>query len=227
MTGPDPHPAEELGAHALGLLDPTAARAVEEHLDGCESCRTDHAELVEMTELLGDVPPEALLDGPPDGDLVLARALRQVRAETGARRRRRRSVAVGAAAAALVVVLGGGVLVGRSTAPATPPGTVQAAGTVSLEGTGGSGARLQAAVSPAAGWVRLTAMVSGVPAGERCRLVVVARDGRREVAGGWLVSPAGERDGTTLAGSAIVALDQVAAVVVENEAGREFAVARV
>ena len=71
----------------------------------------------------------------------------------------------------------------------------------------------------------LTATVDGVPAGQRCRLVVVARDGSRAVAGSWLVSPAGEHDGTTLHGSAIVPPDQVAAVLVENEAGREFVVA--
>ena len=55
---------------------------------------------------------------------------------------------------------------------------------------------------------------------------MVARDGTRQIAGSWLVSPSGWRDGVTLDGSALVPLDQVAAVVVENEAGREFATAR-
>ena len=41
-----------------------------------------------MTDLLGEVPPEAFLEGPPDGDLVLQRTLRQIRAETAAERRR-------------------------------------------------------------------------------------------------------------------------------------------
>jgi hypothetical protein len=75
--------------------------------------------------------------------------------------------------------------------------------------------------------VRLSTSVKGIPAGERCYIVVVARDGTREIAGSWLVSPGGWRDGITLDGSAIVPLDQVAEIVIENEAGQEFASARV
>jgi hypothetical protein len=49
---------------------------------------------------------------------------------------------------------------------------------------------------------------------------VVSRSGAEEVAGSWVVSgtPGGSVDG-----SAAVALGDVAAVVVQNEAGREFA----
>jgi anti-sigma factor RsiW len=221
-----PHDREELGAHVLGLLDGDDARAVDAHLAVCGQCRQEWEELRAMAELLDEVPPEALLEGPPDGDLVLRRTLRQIRAEARAGRRRRLVVGAAVAAVALAVVLGGGVVVGRAMAPdpsvlAQPP----APGTTILTGTGPGGAELTASVVPAAGWVRLTATVDGVPAGQRCRLVVVARDGSRAVAGSWLVSAAGEHDGTTLHGSAIVAPDQVAAVLVENEAGREFVVA--
>ena len=118
------HVPEELGAHALGLLDPTQSRAVEEHLAGCPACRREWEELRGMVDLLDDVPPEAFLDGPPDADLVLRRTVRQVRAEAAAQRRRRRLVLAGAAAVALGVVLAGGVLLGRETAP--PPGVVAA-----------------------------------------------------------------------------------------------------
>jgi anti-sigma factor ChrR (cupin superfamily) len=218
------HDREELGAHVLGLLDAASARAVDAHIAVCGPCRQEWEELRVMAELLDEVPPEALLEGPPDGDLVLQRTLRQMRAETRAARRRRLVGGVAAAAVALAVVLGGGILVGRATAPsvlAQPP----APGATVLTGTGPGGAELIATVTPAAGWVRLTATVDGVPAGQRCRLVVVAQNGTRAVAGSWLVSPAGEHDGTTLHGSAIVAPDQVAAVLVENEAGREFVVA--
>jgi anti-sigma factor RsiW len=225
MTG---HDRVELGAHVLGLLDGAQARAVTEHLAGCAACRREWEELREMTELLGEVPPEAFVDGPPDGDLILRRILRQVRAEAGARRRRRGLGVVVAAAAALGVVLGAGVLVGRATAPepVVLAGPQVPADGVVFTGTGPGGAVLTATVTPAAGWVRLTATVQGVPAGERCELVVVAEDGTREVAGSWLVSPAGERAGTTLDGSAVVPPDQVTAVLVVNEAGREFVVAR-
>ena len=69
--------------------------------------------------------------------------------------------------------------------------------------------------------------MTGIPPGERCNVVVVARDGtprdRRHLAG----RPAGGwRDGITLDGSALIPLAEVAAVVVENEAGQEFAIAQ-
>ncbi len=114
-----PHDPEELGAHVLGLLDPAQSRAVEEHLAGCPECRREWEELFEMVDLLDDVPPEAFLDGPPDGgDLLLQRTLRQVREEAGARRRRRALALVGAAAVALAAVLGGWCR--RSAAPPRP-----------------------------------------------------------------------------------------------------------
>jgi hypothetical protein len=229
---PDVHDPVELGAHALGLLDPARSRAVEAHLAGCPACRREWEELHGMVDVLDDVPPEAFLDGPPDGDLVLQRALRQVRSEARSRIRGRRLAVVAAAVVAAAAVLGGGVLIGRTSAPPAvvaapaPTGTGPAAEAVVLSGGGESGAAMSATLSPAQGWVRLSTTVHGIPAGERCRIVVVAHDGSRHVAGSWLVSPGGWRDGVTLDGSAIVPVDDVAAVVVENEAGREFVTAR-
>jgi anti-sigma factor RsiW len=220
------HDPEELGAHALGLLDAAQSRAVEEHLAGCPACRREWEELRGMVDLLDDVPPEAFLDGPPEADLMLQRTVRQVRAEAAAHRRRRRLLLAGAAAAAIAVFLGGGVLIGRETAP-PPPAAVAAPGAVQLTGGGAPGVSMTATLTPAAGWVRLTTSVKGIPAGERCYIVVVARDGSRQIAGSWLVSQGGWRDGITLDGSALVPLDQVAEVVIENEAGREFATAQV
>jgi hypothetical protein len=221
------HDPEELGAHALGLLDAAQSRAVEEHLAGCPACRREWEELRGMVDLLDDVPPEAFLDGPPEADLMLQRTVRQVRAEAAAHRRRRRLLLAGAAAAAIAVFLGGGVLIGRETAPPPPAVVAAPPGAVQLTGGGAPGVSMTATLTPAAGWIRLTTAVKGIPAGERCYIVVVARDGSRQIAGSWLVSQGGWRDGITLDGSALVPLDQVAEVVIENEAGREFATAQV
>jgi anti-sigma factor RsiW len=229
------HVPEELGAHALGLLDPMQSRAVEEHLAGCAACRSEWEELRGMVDLLDNVAPEAFLEGPPDADFVLRRTLRQVRVEATRQRRRRRLVMTGVAAAALGVVLASGMQLGRETAPpsgviaapAPAPAAPEAApGDIVLTGGGEPGVSMTATLTPAAGWVRLTADVQGVPAGERCHIMVVARDGTRHIAGSWLVSPSGWREGVSLDGSALVPIDEVAAVVVENEAGREFATAR-
>ncbi|HEV7898242.1 MAG TPA: hypothetical protein VGP31_10405 [Planosporangium sp.] len=59
-------------------------------------------------------------------------------------------------------------------------------------------------MTPAAGWVRVHADVTGIKAGTRCRLMVVARGGAPVVAGSWLVSSKGESEGTSLDGSALV-----------------------
>ena len=76
------HPRESLGAYALLALDDTERQEVEAHLASCADCRAEYEELRTMTDLLGDLPPEALLDGPPeDGDLVLHRTLNAVREE--------------------------------------------------------------------------------------------------------------------------------------------------
>jgi anti-sigma factor RsiW len=226
-----PHDREELGAYVMGLLPREQAHAVEEHLAVCPECHREWEELHQMTDLLDEVPPEVFLEGPPDGDLVLQRTLRQIRSEVGARQRRTRLTVAAAVVVGVAVVLGGGVAVGRTTAPA--PTTVAAAPVPAdedatadarvLSGSGADGVAMAARITPAAGWVRVSATVRGIPAGERCRLVVVARDGHREVAGSWLVPPSGWRQGITLDGSAIVAPDQVASVMVENEAGHQFA----
>ena len=227
--GPQQHDPAELGALALGLLDPDRTRAVEEHLATCATCRRDLEDLTAVTDLLGEVPPEAFLEGPPDGDLVLQRTLRQIRTETAAQRRRTRLPRLAAAAAAVALVLAGGVTLGRATAP-EPLVVASAApreGAVTLRGDGEPGVSMAAVVSPAAGWVRVSATVKGIKAGERCRVLVLARDGHRAVASEWLTSARGEGEGTQVDGAAIVAPDQVAGVAVENEAGKEFVVLRV
>ncbi|NUT53841.1 MAG: anti-sigma factor, partial [Saccharothrix sp.] len=80
----------------------------------------------------------------------------------------------------------------------------------------GTGARMTVRVEPAAGWVRVNASVAGIARDEKCRLFVVAKDGSRQEAGSWLVSVAGERDGTNLDGSALIAPEDVAAVEVRD-----------
>ena len=226
---PQEHDPGELGALALGLLDPARARAVEQHLATCAACRRDLEDLTAVTDLLGEVPPEALLEGPPDGDLVLQRTLRQIRTETATQRRRRIGARLAAAAAAVAVLAGGGLALGRLTAPepvvvAAPTGPVP--GSVTLRGEGVPGVTMTAVVAPAAGWVRVSANVKGIPAGKRCQVLVLTRDGRRELAASWLNSARGEREGTQVDGAAIVAPDQVAGVAVQDESGEEFVVLR-
>jgi putative zinc finger protein len=224
----DRHVAGDLGVYLAGALEPREGWAVESHLAACGWCSNELRELREVTALLDGMPPEVLLDGPPDGsDLLLRRTVRQIRRE-GRRGRR----VLGAAAAVLVGAAGvaGGFAYGQQAgssvvavqqptqAPAPPLGApVNALRAEAVDDETGAGASV--VVMPAGGYVRVSATVEGVPAGERCRMVVVSKDGDREVAFTWIT---GEGNGEPLTGSALVAPDDVASVDVETVDGRTF-----
>jgi anti-sigma factor RsiW len=220
MSVPD-HDRTLLGAYALGVLDQAEAQEVTAHLSTCADCRREVNELGQVRPLLDTVPPEAFLDGPPDNDMVLQRALREIRREAPARRRWAPAVIGLAAAVALAVAVGGGVLIGRQTAP-----TVAAAPAVPANARSGqvtdpaTGASMKVTMVPKAGWVTVNATVAGVAAGTKCLLQVVPRTGDAQLAGSWKVSPQGAREGTTLQGSAIVDPTTVAAVRVVTTDGK-------
>ncbi|MET9855909.1 zf-HC2 domain-containing protein [Streptomyces sp. NPDC006450] len=228
------HEEELLGPYVLGVLDDAEVRRVEEHVDGCVQCRQEVTALREMETALGEVPPEAFLEGPPQGgDLLLQRTLRQMRQEVdGARRRRTAFTGLAVAASLTAVFWAGTQLGGGSTGvEARPRPTVSAepsppaAGTKVASATDAdTGARMTVQVTPATKWVRVHAAVTGIPAGERCRIVVVSRDGTRTTAGGWVVGTAehGEGKGAALDGSAAVDPADVRAILVENESGTAF-----
>jgi predicted anti-sigma-YlaC factor YlaD len=227
------HDLGTMGGHLADGLDDEARRAFERHLASCPRCRAERASLAALEQALRDVPPEAVLDGPFDGsDLVVQRTLREVRVEAARRGRRRWASAAVAAAVVILAAVAGGFLLGRAgdqappaasapvpdATPVLPPAGTRVASTTDDV----TGARATVRVEPAAGWVRVHAAVAGIPAGQRCRLWVVARDGTRELAGSWLVSEAGARDGTSLDGTALVAPDDVVAVEVDNVDGEQF-----
>ncbi|WP_020657491.1 anti-sigma factor family protein [Amycolatopsis benzoatilytica] len=222
----------DLAGYLSGQLASGERRDIEAHLAECERCRAEAASLREVQSFLGELPPEALLEGPPVGaDGVVQRTVDRIRAESHAQFDRGRMLALAAAAVVVLAALGIGVLVGRSTsgtAVAVPPSPVMSSpapvpGSKVLTGADASGrTRLIASIVPAAGWVRVNASVSGIPAGEKCLLVVLGKKGERQVAGGWLVSEQAAKDGASLYGSAVVDPAEVSAIVIENTAGHRF-----
>jgi len=233
MSGTDNH--ADIDGYVACDLDAAGIEKVEQHLASCESCRDEVAALREVQTYLRGIPPEALLEGPPDdADLLLQRTLREMRAEAAAAGRRRHSlgamISLASAAAVTAAVLG--VLIGRSTVDTEPAATAEptpSASSTVVPGTrfassvdAASGARLTVRVEPAAGFVRVNVAVTGLPVGAPCRLVVVGKDGTREIASSWLVGVKGAAEGTTLDGSALIAPEDVAAVLVETTAGRQF-----
>jgi hypothetical protein len=223
------HDPQLLGAYVLGALDEQEVHAMDEHLASCPDCTRELEELRAMEAFLGEVPPEAMLDGPPEGgDLLLQRTLREVRAERGGVARRRQFALGAAAAVVAALVLGAGVFVGKATSPdvtALPTETVapDPAGTKLATATDPvTKATMTVKVIPAAGWVRTNIAVNGIPDGEKCRIFVVAKDGSRQEAGSWVVSKKAAAEGANLDGSALVAPNDVKSVVVENFAGKKF-----
>lgn len=221
------HDQSLLGPYVLGVLEPADVREVEEHLPGCADCRQQLAELEEMKELLGDVPPEAFLDGPPpDGDLLLQRTLRASRGASEpavspvAAPKRPRLLLVAASAAVIAAsALGGGVLIGRQTVDqvaveAPVSGSQQANATDSA-----TGATMATTVEPREGWSWIKVKLTGLEAGAECEVIVTDENGKTFVAGSWVVSEEAARKGSQFAGGVLVPIDQVASVEVKTAQG--------
>jgi hypothetical protein len=230
------HDRSQLGAYALGALEPDEVREVDEHLAGCAECRQELTELEEMKEFLGEVPPEAFLDGPPaDGDLLLQRTLREVRsaaaepapaAPAAAPKKRSKWMTVAAAVVVFAGALGGGVLIGRQSvdevASTTPAGSKQV--TVTDANTG---VKMATTVEPRAGWSWVNVNVSGLKAGAECQMLVTDKAGKTYVAGSWVVSYQAARDGSRFGGGVLVPIDQVQSVEIKTAQGEHVVTAPV
>jgi len=182
---------------AVALLshrEPSAA--VMEHLQACPPCYLEYLDLAVLPQLL-DAGREATMHPPAPADTgLLDRMLREV----GRRRRRRRIFTAMAAAAAVVAVA---VPVARLTAPggsdpvsaprsssAAPssPGGGPAAPLSASHTDPGTGAGMQVTVEAHGTGSLLTVSVSGVKAGDMCRLMVHDDAGAVVLAGRWTVS---------------------------------------
>ncbi|MEU4607958.1 zf-HC2 domain-containing protein [Kribbella sp. NPDC023972] len=211
------HDRSQLGAYALGALDPDEVREVDEHLATCAECRAELAELEELKEFLGEVPAEAFLDGPPpDGDLLLQRTLREVR--TPVKPKRSRWLMVAAAVVVVAGALGGGVLIGRQTVDQTDEpvaGSKQVTATDTRTGT-----TMATTVEPRAGWSWIQVQITGLKAGAECEMLVTDKAGKTWVAGTWLVSEKAAREGSRFGGGVLVPLDQVKSVQIRTIQGQ-------
>jgi anti-sigma factor RsiW len=227
MTAPE-HDKALVGAYVLGVLSPEEIASTEAHLESCPECRQELDELRLLHAELGEVPPEAFLDGPPEGgDLLLQRTLREVRSISSRQRMWGGSLAAAGLVAVVALSIGAGVLVGhQSSAPSTgvaaptasplPPGTKHSANVDPV-----TGAHLAATVIPLNGWVKLQVQASDIAPGERCKLIVNSKTGKQEQFGGWLVSPnATPGKSITLDGTALMSINDVASVSVVNDKGQ-------
>jgi anti-sigma factor RsiW len=212
------HDPALLGSYVLGEFDEDERHATQAHLATCERCRLDVADLRAMHTLLGDIPPEAVLDGPPDdADLLLNRILREVAREGGDSSRRRRGVAALAVTAAGLAVLAGGVAVGRLVDSPAPEPQLNAAGARTASASdAATGAQMRVLALPVSGGAQLDAQVTGVRAGTECRLYVLGAAGRREYVGGWTMS---ERNAVTIPATSSLDPSAITTVTLETAGG--------
>ena len=227
------HDRTQLGAYALGALEPAEVATVDEHLATCAECRAELAELTEMKEFLGEVPPEAFLEGPPEGgDLLLQRTLREVREPQvqeprtqAPPKRRSRWLLIAAAVVVVAGALGGGVVLGRSTAP-DPDQPVAGSKHVTTSDTT-TGATMAATVEPRAGWSWVRVNVTGLKAGDQCEMVITDKSGASWVAGSWLVSEKAAKGGSAFGGGVLVPPDQVRSVEIRTVQGKHVVTAKI
>ncbi len=239
------HVTELLGGYALGLLDDSERRAVDEHLPHCPACWAELGEVADAGRLLACPPRQeavaALIQEPaaasaaPGGadDLVLRRTLRAMRSEQrGGRLRRALAAAAGIAVLAAAAV-GGGFLAGAQTADrstaepsvsASP--TLPAGSRVLTASDTRTGVNARVTVTPAKGWIRLAVKAQGIDPGEHCRLTAITRSGDRVAAGSWVVAAKPDPDAPPVSGSAVVAPDDLAAVEIATVAGKVLVTVR-
>jgi anti-sigma factor RsiW len=192
-----------LGAYALGSLDPADEKLVRDHLESCDACSAELADLGHTASALALIDLADVI-GPAEAPDNLPSLLSQVRAF---RRRRRLAAVAVAASAAVLAGIGGGLVVGgdgqqpvsepsvSEPSVSEPPVSEPPVASVSAEEAG-----ISLAVDAwDKGWgTALRAKVSGVPAGSRCSLVAVGLDGTREIAASWVVPGSGYGDNGAL-----------------------------
>ncbi|HZG04758.1 MAG TPA: zf-HC2 domain-containing protein [Streptomyces sp.] len=213
-NGADEH--LDVGAYALGVLDPRDAAHFEAHLATCARCAYRLAELSPLPDLLAEIAPgpagPAGPLGPPGGPAppavepppaLLDRLLERIAAVRRRQRRRRWALA-----AVVALLLAGGpavtaALTAQEQQREQRPAPAYAASAKALFDRGGE--RLAAtdadtgADAAVALWERpwgteVALRLSGVAGPQSCDLVAVSRDGGRQTVTTWSVPASGYGD---------------------------------
>lgn len=203
-----PQGPTDVGAYALGVLEPDERRRVEGHLAGCALCRAELAELQGLPELLARVDPAELTDPPqPPPDLYdRVRAAVDEQARPAWSRRRRWLLAAAALVLAAAAAVAGVVV---ATRPDDPTTHTAVSGPVSIS--------VVATAEP--GGTDLDVTVAGLASFTECRLLVVDREGGWHPAGEWAATYDGEG---WFRGWTDVERDSLAAVVLRDGRGVEL-----
>jgi anti-sigma factor RsiW len=195
----------DVGAYLLGALDEAEMTAFEEHLAGCEQCGRELDELSGLLPVLDELRGDGIAGGssgfaagiadgtafagPPSGDGLLDRLLRQVAGERRQRRKRRLISVV----AASVLVLGGPAVAVLATEGGGGP-SVAVQGIASPRHSASNPSTGASAVVGVAdkGWGSVVDLkLTGVRGPLTCSLIAVGRDDSRQTVATWSVPNAG------------------------------------
>lgn len=208
-----------LGVYLLGALDAQERAEVEAHLSGCAACRAELAELEELPALLGrltldDIPGEPLAVPEDLYERVAAHARVQDAQRAPSRVARYRRLT--AVAAAVVLITAGGVGSWAALRPHSPAAPPQAKVFVSQSGP----VQMQVTLASQTTGTGLAVVVSGLRQNEHCKLIAIAKDGRRDVAGRWDATYVGKAQET---GSTSIPRSQLSQLVLLGTGGEKLA----
>lgn len=218
-----------LGVYVLGAIEPAERALLDEHLSVCGRCRDELASMAGLPAMLSRVDEEQLAQLGPPPEALFETVLAEVNRETR-RRRRRNAIVLIAAAAAWVIATGVGMgLVSRddgrpaprASATASPQRPPQAARLLTGQDPV-TGVRAQVSLQSKRWGTAVDMRLSGVPRGSHCRMVVVDKGGRSDVAGAWAVPYAAREGSAEYLGSSMIASDQVASIEVRTADGERL-----
>ena len=212
----------ELGSYALGALEPDEARHIKTHLDHCDRCQTELAELSAASDLLRSPTTRAFaaeLERGPDLDpAMVADALARVAATRSSEARRTRQLRTGRAAAGTGFVAAIAIAFGLTTRPADPFAPTSAATTLQAAPGITAAATIRLSARPWGTQVDLrTSQLPPLPPGSYYQVWLVRPDGTRVAAGTFRPTTPDGRARVRLA--AAIPRPQVARIGITIEAG--------
>ncbi|MFN2452507.1 MAG: anti-sigma factor [Candidatus Dormibacteria bacterium] len=174
-----------LGSYLADALDANTRDEVEAHLEHCDACRDELAELSALPRFLAQLTPAEAVAGVAPPETLLPELLSRARAmQARARRRlwRWRAAAAGLGAATAVAAV---IAVLPAAVPASPA-SLSYQLRPSVASTGMSG---QVSLDRKPWGTQMALSMQGLPSGTACMAVVTSRDGRTQVIGNWGPTP--------------------------------------
>jgi Putative zinc-finger len=181
----------DVGAYALGALDPDQSAAFEEHLADCTACAAELEQFLAMSRLLAQVSLDELAPAEEPDPKVLDGLLSQV-STTRKRSRARRMFALAASAA---VIVGAGAIGFSAWAGSDDPFNGDHSPAVALLMRGEitsmtdpvTGVRSRLATEPRAWGTHAALELGNIHGPLRCKLVAVAESGAEETMLTWKI----------------------------------------